>query len=99
MSEGNTELAYAVRMAAEAEQKAVEFYRDAAQKASKVVATDLNQDAVDDTAYNAKFHDLTHKIETRQGDLFGPVKDDEKFDVIIFNIDYPFNEKRVCQIK
>ena len=65
----------------------------AAGKASKVVATDLNQDAVDDTAYNAKFHDLAHKIDTRQGDLFGPVNDDEKFDVIIFNIDYPFNEK------
>ncbi|WP_455197497.1 methyltransferase [Kaarinaea lacus] len=65
----------------------------AAEKASKVVATDLNQDAVDDTAYNAKFHGLEHIIDTRQGDLFGPVKDNEKFDVIIFNIDYPFNEK------
>jgi tRNA A58 N-methylase Trm61 len=65
----------------------------AAEKASKVVATDLNQDAVDDTAYNAKFHGLEHIIDARQGDLFGPVKDNEKFDVIIFNIDYPFNEK------
>ncbi|WP_455367110.1 methyltransferase [Kaarinaea lacus] len=65
----------------------------AAEKASKVVATDLNQDAVDDTAYNAKFHGLEHIIDTRQGDLFGPVKDNEKFDVIIFNIDYPFNKK------
>ena len=34
MSEQNSSLAYAVRLAAEAEQKAVEFYRDAAQKAS-----------------------------------------------------------------
>jgi len=65
----------------------------AAEKASKVVATDLNQDAVDDTIYNAKFHNLEHKIEARQGDLFGPVKEGEKFDVIIFNIDYPYNEK------
>ncbi len=65
----------------------------AAEKASKVVATDLNQDAVDDTTYNANFHGLAHKIETRQGDLFGPVKENEKFDVIIFNIDYPFNKK------
>lgn len=64
----------------------------AAEKANKVVATDLNQDAVDDTLYNAKFHGLQHKIDTRQGDLFGPVKDDEKFDVIIFNIDYPYNK-------
>lgn len=64
----------------------------AAEKASKVVATDLNQDAVDDTLYNAKFHSLEHIIDVRQGDLFGPVKDDEKFDVIIFNIDYPYNK-------
>lgn len=64
----------------------------AAEKANKVVATDLNQDAVDDTLYNAKFHRLEHKIDTRQGDLFGPVKDDEKFDKIIFNIDYPYNK-------
>ncbi|WP_455207812.1 50S ribosomal protein L11 methyltransferase [Kaarinaea lacus] len=65
----------------------------AAENASKVVATDLNQDAVDDTAYNAKFHNVAHIVDTRQGDLFGPVKDNEKFDVIIFNIDYPYNEK------
>jgi len=64
----------------------------AAEKASKVVATDLNQDAVDDTIYNAKIHGVDHLIDARQGDLFGPVKDDEKFDVIIFNIDYPFNK-------
>lgn len=64
----------------------------AAEKASKVVATDLNQDAVDDTLYNAKIHGVDHIIDVRQGDLFGPVKDDEKFDVIIFNIDYPFNK-------
>lgn len=65
----------------------------AAEKASRVVATDLNQDAVDDTAYNAKFHGVEHIIDTRQGDLFGPVRENEKFDVIIFNIDYPYNEK------
>ncbi|MCI0505861.1 MAG: tRNA (adenine(22)-N(1))-methyltransferase TrmK [Gammaproteobacteria bacterium] len=65
----------------------------AAEKAAKVVATDLNQDAVDDTIYNAKFHDLSHIIDARQGDLFGPVKENEKFDVIIFNIDYPYNEQ------
>ncbi len=64
----------------------------AAEKASKVVATDLNQDAVDDTLYNAKFHGLEHMIHALPGDLFGPVKDDEKFDAIIFNIDYPYNE-------
>ncbi|HEY5602358.1 MAG TPA: methyltransferase [Gammaproteobacteria bacterium] len=65
----------------------------AAQQARKVVATDLNQDAVDDTIYNARFHNLSHVIDVRQGDLFGPIKNSEKFDVIIFNIDYPYDEK------
>ena len=67
----------------------------AAENASKIVATDLNQDAVDDTIYNAKIHDVLHKIDARQGDLFGPVKDNEKFDTIIFNIDYPYNSANV----
>ncbi|MGD8560341.1 MAG: tRNA (adenine(22)-N(1))-methyltransferase TrmK [Gammaproteobacteria bacterium] len=65
----------------------------AAQKASRVVATDLNQDAVNDTIYNAKYHGLSSIIDARQGDLFGPVKENEKFDAIIFNIEYPYNEK------
>jgi len=63
----------------------------AADQASKIVATDLSADAVENTLFNVKGHNLTEKIETRQGDLFGPIKKTEKFDVIIFNIDYPFD--------
>lgn len=65
----------------------------AAQKARHVVATDLNPDAVNDTIYNAKYHGIASKVDARQGDLFAPIKDGEKFDDIIFNIEYPYNEK------
>jgi len=65
----------------------------AAEKASKVVATDLSHAAVENTRFNVEGHQLTHKVDSRQGDLFGPIKDDEKFDVIIFNISYPYDEK------
>ena len=65
----------------------------AAEKASKVVATDINPDAVEVTKHNVEYHDLSSIIDVREGDLFGPVHEDEKFDAIIFNIDYPYNEQ------
>lgn len=52
--------------------------------ASRVVAIDLNPEAVRCTRINAILNHLEHKIEVRHGDLFGPVGD-EKFDRIIFN--------------
>ena len=65
----------------------------AASKAAKVIATDIDAHAVEDANKNiARFH-LQDKIETRVGDLFGPVKPNEKFDVIICNIDYPYDQK------
>ncbi|HFD32433.1 MAG TPA: methyltransferase domain-containing protein [Gammaproteobacteria bacterium] len=65
----------------------------AAQYAKRVVATDLSSDAVNNTIFNAKGHGLEHIIEARQGDLFEPIKENEKFDVIIFSIDYPHDAK------
>ncbi|MFV2054913.1 MAG: tRNA (adenine(22)-N(1))-methyltransferase TrmK [Thiohalomonadales bacterium] len=64
----------------------------AAAKAKKVVATDINPNAVKNTLYNVKYHGLEDKIDVRLGDLFAPVKTNEKFDVVIFNIDYPYDE-------
>jgi len=64
----------------------------AAQKAAHVVATDLDYAAVENTKFNVKGHKLEEKIDVRQGDLFSNIRDDEKFDVIIFNIDYPYDE-------
>jgi len=65
----------------------------AAENAKRVVATDLEKIAVENTIFNVKGHKLEDKIETRQGDLFEPIKKGEKFDVIIFSIAYPFDQK------
>ena len=64
----------------------------AAEKAKKVVATDINPNAISSTLHNVKHHGLENKIDVRLGDLFSPVKPGEKFDVVIFNIDYPYSE-------
>ena len=60
----------------------------AAKKARRVVATDLNPFAVKTTKENVKLNRLTGKVEVREGDLFKPIKKNEKFDLIIFNPPY-----------
>jgi release factor glutamine methyltransferase len=64
----------------------------AADHASHIVATDISNKSTSTAALNVKRHNLTDKIDVRLGDLFAPVQCGETFDVIIFNIDYPYNE-------
>ncbi len=59
----------------------------AAEKARKVVATDVNPLAVKCTWINALINGVAGKVEVRLGDLFEPVKG-EVFDLIIFNPPY-----------
>ena len=56
----------------------------AARWAARVVATDINPEALRCAQINALAHHLEYKIETRVGDLFVPVGAD-RFDVILFN--------------
>jgi release factor glutamine methyltransferase len=58
----------------------------ATEKASRVVAVDINPHAVACTQKNAELNGA--KIETRVGNLFEAVEVDEKFDLIIFNAPY-----------
>ncbi|MCX8175744.1 MAG: class I SAM-dependent methyltransferase [Candidatus Bathyarchaeota archaeon] len=60
----------------------------AAKKASKVVAVDINPYAVQLTLENARLNGLEGKVEARLGNLFKPVKQNEKFNLIIFNPPY-----------
>lgn len=64
----------------------------AADKAKRVVATDIDPKAVENTRYNVKRYGLEKIIDVREGDLFGPIKADERFDVILLNLVYPFSE-------
>jgi len=65
----------------------------AAEVARRVVATDISPDATRNALFNVKNHQVEDKVEVRLGDLFAPIKPNEVFDVILFNIDYPYDEK------
>jgi release factor glutamine methyltransferase len=57
-------------------------------KASKVVASDINPFAVHCARTNAKLNHVADKMSFVQGDLFTPLKVDERFDLILFNAPY-----------
>jgi release factor glutamine methyltransferase len=59
-----------------------------AQKANTVVALDINPEAVRCTKLNAEVNDVSDKVEVVRGDLFGPLKKESSFDVILFNAPY-----------
>jgi release factor glutamine methyltransferase len=60
----------------------------AAKKASSVVAVDVNPHAVHCAQENAKLYNVRSKMDFVQGDLFAPLRKEEKFDVILFNAPY-----------
>lgn len=64
----------------------------AADKAKRVVATDIDRKAVENTRYNVQRYKLEKLVDVREGDLFSPIKDNERFDVILLNLVYPFSE-------
>jgi release factor glutamine methyltransferase len=60
----------------------------AAKKASTVVAVDVNPHAVRCAKENAALNDVRSKMAFVQGDLFTPLREEEKFDVVLFNAPY-----------
>ncbi|HLX10658.1 MAG TPA: methyltransferase [Thermoanaerobaculia bacterium] len=56
----------------------------AARRGFRVMAVDINPQAVRCARMNALLHRLEGTIEVRQGDLFGPVAG-ERFDLVLFN--------------
>ena len=63
----------------------------AAEKAARIVATDIYKPAIDNARENARLHGVEEKIDFRVGDLFAPIKEGEKFDVFYININFPFH--------
>ena len=59
-----------------------------AEKAKQVVAVDINPYAIECATNNAQTNGVKDRIEFRQGDLFQPIKQNEKFDLILFNSPY-----------
>lgn len=62
----------------------------AADTAGRIVATDIYPNAILNARQNAKLHGVEDQIDFRVGDLFKPLKDGERFDVIFININFPF---------
>jgi release factor glutamine methyltransferase len=60
----------------------------AAEKASTVVAVDVNPYAIRCARENAKRNNVQNKIYYVQGDLFTPLNKSFKFDTILFNAPY-----------
>lgn len=60
----------------------------AAQKAKKVVAVDINPHAIKYASKNAENNSVGEQVEFRLGDLFQPIKNDERFSLILFNSPY-----------
>lgn len=65
----------------------------AARAGADVIATDIDPIAVANARHNAERLGVSDKLDVRQGDLFGPVREEKQFDVILFNVIYPFNDK------
>jgi release factor glutamine methyltransferase len=60
----------------------------AAKKANAVVAVDVNPYAVRCAKGNAKLNNVQNKIYYVQGDLFTPLNESFKFDIVLFNAPY-----------
>jgi release factor glutamine methyltransferase len=60
----------------------------AATGAARVVSVDINPYAVRCAKENARLNSIAEKMFFVQGDLFGPLKPEERFDLILFNAPY-----------
>jgi release factor glutamine methyltransferase len=61
----------------------------------RVVATDISAPALEVAASNAAALGLTDRLELRQGSLWEPIGDEERFDVIVANPPYVMDSERV----
>ncbi len=59
-----------------------------AERASGVVAVDINPHAAISTKKNAEINGVSRKIAVILGDLFLPLAEKERFDVVVFNAPY-----------
>jgi release factor glutamine methyltransferase len=60
----------------------------AASKARRVMAVDINPYAVRCARRNAELNRVIDKMHFIEGDLFAPLRTEEKFDLIVFNAPY-----------
>jgi release factor glutamine methyltransferase len=60
----------------------------AAKAGAQVIATDQSEAAVQNAKKNVTLHKCTNLIEIRHGNLFDPIRPEEKFSLLVFNPPY-----------
>lgn len=60
--------------------------------ARRVLAIDINPAAVANTQANIDRHGLGDRMEVREGDIFGPLRPGETFDLIFWNVPFGYVE-------
>lgn len=60
----------------------------AAKRAERVIAVDISPHAVRCAKRNAIINKMAERIDIREGDLFQPVNEQERFSLIVFNAPY-----------
>jgi release factor glutamine methyltransferase len=60
--------------------------------ARRVLAVDINPAAVANTQANIDKHGLGDRMEVREGDIFGPLRPGETFDLIFWNVPFGYVE-------
>ncbi len=58
--------------------------------ASRVVSIDINSDAVRNTKKNVALNNVSKKVTVLKGDLYSPLKKDDKFDSIFWNVPFGY---------
>ncbi|MHA1649423.1 MAG: HemK2/MTQ2 family protein methyltransferase [Candidatus Helarchaeota archaeon] len=71
----------------------------AAETAEKVIATDISPIAVKCAKKNIQMNHLSNKVEVREGNLFDPVIEGEKFDLILFNPPYLPEPEKITSLR
>ena len=59
----------------------------------RVVAVDINPDAVANTEANAVLHGVGARVSCRLGDVFDPLEEHERFDTIFWNAPFSYVER------
>jgi release factor glutamine methyltransferase len=65
--------------------------------ARRVVAVDINPAAVANTQANIEKHGIGDRMEVREGDIFEPLRPDERFDLIFWNVPFGYVEPGVYE--
>ena len=67
--------------------------------ASKILAVDINSNAVKNAKENAKLHKVEKKLKVLYGDLFQPIRKGAKFNSIFWNTPFGYVKRKVSMLE